>query len=76
MFKKSSKLIVVIEGMSCDHCAHTVATSLSQIENITKVKVNLSKKEALISYTNLPSTTLIKETITSLGYKVLDIKNN
>ena len=47
MFSKNKKTIS-IEGMHCEHCAKKVENTLSSIEGVNKVKVNLSKKEAII----------------------------
>ena len=44
MFNKRIKKVVTIEGMMCEHCKNKVETSLSSINNVSKVKVNLKDK--------------------------------
>ena len=51
MFHKKIKKIVTIEGMMCSHCKNKVESSLKELENVTKVKVNLANKTAEI-YSN------------------------
>ena len=48
MFGPKYKKIISIDGMHCEHCAKKVETTFKSIEGVTKVKVNLSKKEATI----------------------------
>ena len=48
MFGKTT-INIVIKGMDCDHCAHTVKTALENIDGVDKVKVNLSKGEAAVT---------------------------
>lgn len=72
MFNKMKK-IVTIEGMMCDHCKTKVEKSLSQIENVCKVKVNLKDKTAIIYYNNNINEEEIKNNIAKLDYKVINI---
>ena len=44
----TNKLILTIEGMSCNHCVSTVKEALSKADNVKKVKVRLRKKEAMV----------------------------
>ena len=58
------KIIVNIEGMSCNHCAKRVEDGLKALDNVKSVKVNLEKKNATITYKNE-----IKNVINELGYE-------
>ncbi len=73
MFSKKIKTIVKIEGMSCEHCANKVKNTLMNIDDVKGVKVNLSKKEAIISSNNKLDKDLIKKLIEDLDYKFIDI---
>ena len=66
------KMIIKINGMSCMHCAHTVTNALENIDNIIKVKVDLKKKEALITYQNNIDINIIKDTINNLDYEFVE----
>lgn len=66
------KMIIKINGMSCMHCANTVTTALENIDNIIKVKVDLKKKEAVITYQSDIDTNVIKDTINNLDYEFVE----
>ena len=74
MFQKKIKKIVAIEGMMCNHCKNKVESSLKELENVTKVKVNLANKKAEIYSNEVISDEDIKKTITNLGYQVTSIE--
>ena len=73
MFGKKEKKKIKIEGMHCSHCVKRVEDALSSIENVKKVKVNLSKGEAEIISEKEINNDLIKDKITELDFKVTDI---
>lgn len=73
MFSKKIKTIVKIEGMSCEHCANKVKDAFLSVNNVKSVKVNLSKKEAIILSSNKLDKDMIKHLIENLDYKLLDI---
>lgn len=74
MFHKKIKKIVTIEGMMCNHCKNKVESSLKELENVTKVKVNLANKTAEFYSNAVISDEDIKKTITNLGYQVTNIE--
>jgi copper chaperone len=37
-----------IEGMTCNHCVHSVQQALSSLPGVKKAEVSLSQKEALV----------------------------
>ena len=73
MFSKKIKTIVKIEGMSCEHCVNKVKNALMNIDGVKGVKVNLAKKEAIISSNNKLDKEMIKKLIENLDYKFIDI---
>ena len=73
MFNKKIKKVVTIEGMMCEHCKNKVETSLSSINNVSKVKVNLKNKTATIYSTKSISNDDIKNSISKLDYKIVNI---
>lgn len=76
MFRKKSKKILTIEGMKCEKCSLRVSNILTNIDNITKVKVNLEDKKVVITYFDSLSDEIIKSRLEEAGYKVIDIKND
>lgn len=75
MFSKKLKRVVKIDGMSCNHCAKTVENTLLSIDGITKAKVNLKEKTAIIILDSNIDNNIIKDKINELEYKVLDIND-
>lgn len=45
----SQTIILKIEGMSCGHCQMTVENALKAVPGVTEAKVNLAKKEAVVT---------------------------
>lgn len=68
------KKVISIEGMHCDHCSGRVNDALANLQGVDKVKVNLKKKNAVIKCSDDLSNDIIKQTITKLGFEVVDIK--
>lgn len=64
---------VVIEGMTCDHCRNRVERGLNEMEGVS-AKVNLKKKQAVVSMEKEVSDGQIRTVIEKAGYEVLHIK--
>lgn len=64
---------VKIEGMTCDHCRNWVEKSINEIEGAA-ARVNLSKKEAVVSLAEDISDDVIRAAVEQAGYKVVEIK--
>lgn len=45
-----AKIKLKIQGMSCQHCVKTVANTLTGLEGVQGVKVNLRKNEAAVNF--------------------------
>lgn len=67
------KKTIIIEGMSCGHCVKAVEDALKELDNISKVKVDLDNKKAEVEGENL-NDELLKETIDEAGYDVIEIR--
>jgi copper chaperone CopZ len=74
LFNKKKK-VVIIEGMSCNHCKGSVEMKLKCIPNIENVKVNLSTKKAIITYKDELDNNSIINAINSLNFKVISIED-
>lgn len=68
-----AKKIVIIEGMTCDHCKNRVEKSINDMDGAA-AKVNLGKKEAIVSLEKDVSDEQIKTAIEKAGYKVVEIR--
>lgn len=74
MFNKKEKIIIKIEGMSCQHCAKKVENTLLSIENVKSVRVNLKDKTATVIINGFVDKNQIKVKIESLDYIVKEIR--
>lgn len=66
------KTIVLIEGMSCNHCTARVKNALTEIVSGT-VDVDLSINSAIIESDGAIDPTQIKEAVAEAGYEVVNI---
>jgi copper chaperone CopZ len=73
MFNTKIKKVITIEGMMCDHCKMKVERALSELNGVSKVKVNLKNKTATIYSTKSISNDDIKNSISKLDYKIVNI---
>lgn len=75
--KKLKKIIasktVIIEGMSCEHCKHRVEQSINDIDGAA-ARVNLKKKQAVVSLEKDVSDEQIRTAIEKAGYKVAEMR--
>lgn len=68
-----AKKTVIIEGMTCEHCKNRVEKSINDMDGAA-AKVNLGKKEAIVSLEKDVSDEQIKTAIEKAGYKVVEIR--
>ena len=66
------KKTVHIEGMSCDHCVQSVKKALNAIEGAS-ARVDLQKKEAVVSYDHEIENDVLKKTVEKAGFQVTSI---
>lgn len=75
--KKLKKIIatktVMIEGMSCEHCKNRIEQSINDIDGAA-AKVNLKKKQAVVSLEKDISEEQIRTVIEKAGYEVVEIR--
>ncbi|HLR35226.1 MAG TPA: cation transporter [Tissierellales bacterium] len=67
------KKTITIEGMSCGHCVAAVEKALKELDNISKVDVNLENKKAQVEGVNL-NDSVLKKVIDEAGYEVVEIR--
>lgn len=67
------EIVLKIEGMSCGHCTSAVEKALREVNGVVEVKVDLAKKEAVVTgsadYTEL--VTAIEDT----GFTVVRLES-
>lgn len=63
------KMIVNVDGMSCNNCAKHVKNALEELDGVNEVIVNLDNKNAEISYQGDIDEKLIRDAINEAGYE-------
>lgn len=67
--KENKKLIVNVEGMSCEHCKANVEKSLNSLDFVEKAEVDLKNKVAEVTYYDLANEEAIENAINEAGYE-------
>jgi len=73
MFSKKIKKVLNVEGMHCGHCASKVENVLKKIPAVSKVKVNLDKKEVEVYLSEEVENNVLTEAIKSVDFEVINI---
>ena len=66
------KKIMEINGMHCNHCSSNVEKALNAIDGVS-AKVNLAKKNAVITLKKDVEDETLRNAVTSLGFEVGEI---
>jgi len=70
------RIKLVIEGMSCGHCANHVKEALIEVEGVLSVEVDLEGKNAVIEITQQISEESLKNAVEEeAGYTLVKIEN-
>jgi Cu+-exporting ATPase len=68
----SEKQVLNVEGMSCNHCVHSVKTSVGSLNGVSKVDVDLAGKKVTVVYDkDKIQLKDIKDSIENAGYEVV-----
>ena len=69
--KNIERIIVPVEGMTCASCVARVEKSISKIEGVKNVSVNLATEKAMIEYeTDRVNFNKVAENVEAAGYKI------
>ena len=61
-----------VEGMTCGGCENRIKNALSEIEGVESVTANHETKEVTITLNAEVEEETLKETITDLGFEVVE----
>ncbi len=64
------KVVMKVEGMSCNHCKMAVEKALKQVGGVEAVQVDLGKKEVVVK--GSAARNRLAQAITEAGYEVID----
>ncbi|WP_410513282.1 copper chaperone CopZ [Paenibacillus sp. BR2-3] len=67
-----ANVVLKVDGMSCNHCVHSVEGAVNKLPGVEWVKVSLVEGEVTVEFKDAKVTLEnIKETIEDQGYNVL-----
>jgi copper chaperone len=69
----TEKKIISIDGMSCENCRNRVERAINKIDGAS-ARVNLRKKEAVVSLDREIDDETLKNAVESAGYKAVSVK--
>ncbi len=58
-----------IEGMTCNHCVHTIQKTLASLSGIEKVEVLLASKKAIVTHKSTLEQAAVIQALEQEGYK-------
>ena len=61
---------LIIPEISCQHCVDTITKSLSEVENINSLEVDINTKTVSIDYSNELDINQIQNLLLDQGYTV------
>lgn len=63
--------IIQVEGMSCQHCVHSIKTALEELKGVSKVEVDLQGKKVTVELDpQVVTLDMVKDAIEDQGYHV------
>lgn len=65
---------ILVEGMSCNHCAGHVEKALQNVSGVVSAKVDLAAKTAVVEVNNNCSDEALRSAITDAGYDAIEIR--
>lgn len=65
---------ILVEGMSCNHCAGHVEKALQNVSGVVSAKVDLAAKTAVVEVNNNCSDDALRSAITDAGYDAIEIR--
>lgn len=68
------KKIILIEGMSCEHCANAVKNALEEITDVKSAKVELKKKRAIVKLNSNVENNALTDAVDKAGFKATSIE--
>ena len=74
MFGKKNKIIIIVSGMHCEHCAKKVTDAILKVDDSAKVKVDLKNGEVTITSKNLVDISSVKTNVNETGFTFVGVK--
>lgn len=69
------KKLLIVEGMTCNHCVMHVKNALLDIEGVEGCEVSLGSKSAQVDLIKNIDEEILKSAVEEAGYEVVSIEN-
>lgn len=69
------KIVLVVEGMMCEHCAAHVEDAVKKIAGVKAAKVDLKSKTVAVKAANEISREAFEKAIAGAGYKLVEVRD-
>lgn len=69
------KTSVIVQNLKCGGCANTITNSISSIQNISEVAVDVAESKVTFTTANDEDAIKVKEKLKNLGYPSIDDTN-
>ncbi|MBL7558672.1 heavy-metal-associated domain-containing protein [Olleya sp. YSTF-M6] len=70
------KTSIIVQNLKCGGCANTIQTKLSEIENISDIKVDVEASKVQFNYTKEEDAFAVQDKLKVLGYPSIEDTNN
>lgn len=67
---------VIVQNLKCGGCANTITNKLSEIKNISEIKVDIEESKISFNYINEEDAFLVKDKLKSIGYPSVEEENS
>ncbi len=57
-----------IPNISCNHCTHTIAMELSEIEGVQQVETDLQTQKVVVTYQEPATEQALRDTLIEINY--------
>jgi copper chaperone len=61
--------LIVVRGMSCEHCANAVRAEVGRLPGVTEVDVDVTEGAVRISAEPMPGDAALREAVEEAGYE-------
>ena len=70
------KTSIQVQNLKCGGCAKTIIGKLSEIENISKLVIDVDSSMVSFNYLNLSDIDVVKSKLSALGYPSIEDDNS
>ena len=60
---------IMVNGMSCDHCAHSVRAEIGKLPGVAEIDVDVAASRVRITGQSLPDDAGLRDAVEEAGYE-------